>query len=110
LTGSDVAGALTAAPQRIALPPSPQGEAISFTADGRQLVVASEQLPSDISVVPLPARRTAAVAGTRSTGPVPGLTDFSRSGLSPLTSGVIAAVVATVLVWVAGKLRRRPRA
>jgi hypothetical protein len=110
LTGSDVAGALTAAPLRIALPPSPQGEAISFTADGRQLVVASEQLPSDISVVPLPARRTAAAAGTRSTGPVPGLTDFSRSGLSPITSGLIAAVVATVVVWVGGKLRRRPRA
>ena len=36
LTGSDVPAALAAAPTRIPLPDSPQGEAISFTADNRQ--------------------------------------------------------------------------
>ena len=41
-------------------------------------------------------------------GPVPSLTDLTSSGLSPLTSALIAAAVATVVVWVAGMLRRRP--
>jgi hypothetical protein len=101
LAGSDVAAALTAAPQRIALPPSPQGDAISFTADSRSLVVASEQLPSAVTVVAIPAPRPALAARA----PV-SLTDLTRSGLSPITSGAIAAVVATIVVWLGGKLRR----
>jgi hypothetical protein len=110
LTGSHVARALATAPRRIALPDSPQGEAISFTADSRQLVVASERLPSDISVVPLPVMHAsgAARATPTATGRVASLTDLSRSGLSPLTSGLIAVVVATLVVWLGGKLRRRP--
>jgi hypothetical protein len=107
LAGSDVPGALAATPVRIPLPESPQGEAISFTADNQQLVVASEGLPSDLTVVPLPAAVTAA-AGTTATGDVPSLTDLTRSGLSPITSGIIAAIVATVVVWIAGLVRRRP--
>ena len=105
LTGSDIPGALAAKPTRIPLPPSPQGEAISFTADGKQLEVASEGSPTDISVVSVPA---AAVAATVATGSVPSLKDFSRSGLSPITTGLIAAAVATILVWLGGKLRRTP--
>jgi hypothetical protein len=107
LAGSDVPGALAEAPVRIPLPESPQGEAISFTADNQQLVVASEGLPSDLTVVPLPAAVTAA-AGTTTVGDVPSLTDLTRSGLSPITSGIIAAIVATVVVWIAGLVRRRP--
>ena len=37
LVGSDVPAALAATPTRIALPESPQGEAISFAADNRTL-------------------------------------------------------------------------
>ena len=39
-------------------------------------------------------------------GPVPGFTDLTSSGLSPITSALIAAAVATVVVWIGGKLRR----
>jgi hypothetical protein len=39
---------------------------------------------------------------------VPSLTDLTRSGLSPITSGLIAAMVATVVVWLLGLVRRRP--
>jgi hypothetical protein len=105
LSGSDVAGALAAAPVRVALPESPQGEAISFTADSQQLLVASEGLPSDLTVVPLPPAVVA--AGTPAVGDVPSLTDLTRSGLSPITSAVIAALVATVVVWILGLVRRR---
>jgi hypothetical protein len=107
LAGSDVVGALAAPPVRVPLPASPQGEAISFTADNQQLVVASEGLPSDLSVVPLPAE-VAAAAATSELGDVPSLTDLSRSGLSPITSAVIAASVASVVVWIGGLVRRRP--
>jgi hypothetical protein len=107
LTASDVVAALSGAPTRIALPPSPQGESISFTADSGSLVVASEGLPSAVTVVPLPPAPAPAPANPAAATAVPSLTDFTRSGLSPFTSGAIAAVVATVLVWVGGKLRRR---
>jgi hypothetical protein len=106
LSGSDVPTALTAAPVRIPLPDSPQGEAISFTTDSRSLVVASEGLPSDLTVVPLAPEAVAALAPAR--GPVPSLTDLTRSGLSPITNGLIAAAAATVIVWIGGKLRRHP--
>ena len=109
LVGSDVPAALAAAPVRIALPDSPQGEAISFAADNRTLLVASEGVPSDVTVVPL-AQETVAALTAQATGPVPSLTDIGRSGLSPITNGLIAAAVATVVVWVGGKLRRRPGA
>jgi hypothetical protein len=107
LTGSDVPAALAAAPARIPLPDSPQGEAISFAADNRTLVVASEGLPSDVTVVPLAAETVVAMT-TPVEGAVPSLTDLTRSGLSPITNGLIAAAVATVVVWIGGKLRRSP--
>jgi hypothetical protein len=107
LVGSDVPTALAAAPVRIALPDSPQGEAITFAADNRTLLVASEGLPSDVTRVPLAAETVAALT-TPSDGPVPSLTDIGRSGLSPITNGLIAAAVATVVVWIGGKMRRRP--
>jgi hypothetical protein len=106
LTGSDVPAALAAAPVRIPLPDSPQGEAISFAADNAKLFVAGEGLPSDLTVVPLSPENVAAVLSPAA-GTVPSLTDLGRSGLSPITNGLIAAAVATVVVWVGGKLRRR---
>jgi hypothetical protein len=106
LAGSDVATAFAADPVRVALPDSPQGEAISFTPDSINLVVASEGTPSDVTIVPLPAGAAAPATGTGA-GPTPSLTDFTSSGLSPITSGIIAACVATLVVWIGGLLRRR---
>jgi hypothetical protein len=106
LSGSDVPRALAVAPTRIPLPDSPQGEAISFAADSHSLVVASEKLPSDMTVVPLAPETVAALTPTK--GAVPSLTDLTRSGLSPITNGLIAAAAATVIVWIGGKLRRDP--
>jgi hypothetical protein len=103
LSGSDVVAALMGAPQRIPLPPSPQGEAISFSADSRSLVVASEQLPSAVTQVALPVPVSA--RGPAARAPV-SLTDLTRSGLSPITSGAIAACVATIVVWLGGRFRR----
>jgi hypothetical protein len=107
LTGSDVPTALAATPVRVALPESPQGEAISFAADNRTLLVASEGLPSDVTVVALAPETVAALSPSAGVT-VPSLTDLGRSGLSPITNGLIAAAVATVVVWIGGKLRRHP--
>jgi hypothetical protein len=107
LAGSDVVGALAADPVRIPLPESPQGEAISFSTDGTSLLVASEGSPSDLTRVPLAAGVVAAAESTPG-GAVPSFTDLTHSGLSPWTSALLAAAVATVVVWIGGKLRRRP--
>ncbi|MCW2696912.1 MAG: uncharacterized protein JWR62_1997 [Modestobacter sp.] len=105
LTDSDVIGALHGTPVRVALPAAPQGEAISFAANSRDLLVAGEGLPSVVTLVPVtgetaqgtpvaPAEPTTAVAA--GTGTVP-----------PFMAAALAAAVATVLVWTWGKLRRR---
>jgi hypothetical protein len=106
LSGSDVAGALSGEPVRIALPDAPQGEAISFTGDGAGIVVAGEGVPSDVTVVPLAAPPTPAAAAEPTDGSLPDLFG-ADDGLSPITAGVIAAGVAAALVWIGGKLRRR---
>ncbi len=108
LAGSDVAGALEAEAVRVPLPEAPQGEAVSFTSDGQQLVVAGEGSPSPLWVVPVAAAAGSTTpAAPADAVPGPSLTDFTSSGRSPFTTGLIAAGVATVVVWLGGKLRRR---
>lgn len=108
LAGSDIPGALAGTPVRVALPESPQGEAVSFTADNQQLVVVSEGVPADVVVVPVPAV-TPSGAPAPSGGPVPSLSELTSSGRSAITSALIAAAVATVVVWVGGVVRRRSK-
>jgi hypothetical protein len=106
LTGSDVAGALAGEPRRVALPEAAQGEAISFTGDSSALVVAGEGLPSDVTVVPLPAEAPAAPEATAAGGAVSGLLS-GGGGPSPVVAAVAAAVAAGVVVWLGGKAVRR---
>jgi hypothetical protein len=107
LAGSDVPAALAATPVRIPLPASPQGEAISFAADNLTLLVASEGLPSDVARV-LPTTELEAADTPAPDAPVPSFSDLTRSGISPFAAALIAAAVATVVVWSGGALRRRP--
>jgi hypothetical protein len=106
LAGSDVVAALSGSPVRVPLPDSPQGEAIAFAANDRDLLVSGEGLPAPVTLVPAagalePAAATAPAADDPAT-PV----ELTRS-LTPLTAGLVAALVATALVWIGGKLRRR---
>jgi hypothetical protein len=94
LAGSDIVGALSGTPVRVPLPDSPQGEAISFGANDRDLLVSSEGLPAVVTLVP--ASGATGDAATPLTHRV-----------TPLTAGLIAALAATALVWIGGKLRRR---
>jgi hypothetical protein len=103
LTGSDVVGALSGAPVRVPLPNSPQGEAITFAANNRDLLVSGEGLPAAVTL--LPAGGTLAPAAA--TAPAEAATARVTRDMAPLTAGLIAALAATLLVWVGGKLRRR---
>jgi hypothetical protein len=109
LSGSDVAGALAGEPVRMALPDAPQGEAISFTADGSGVVVAGEGVPNDVTVVPIPddAAPAGPAASASADGALPGLLTTSDGGIPLIPAAVVAALIATALVWVGGKLRRR---
>ena len=105
LTGSDVAGALAGSPVRVPLPEAPQGEAITFAANSRDLLVAGEGVPGPVTLVPAAGELAPAAATAPADAAEPSVA-LTRS-VSPLTAGLVAAAVATVLVWLGGKIRRR---
>jgi hypothetical protein len=107
LTGSDVPAALGVKPTRLALPEAPQGEGITFSADNRHLIVGGEGSPSDLTVVPLSGAVEAAAAPTTAPSPLTDPVAALQTGRSPITSALIAAVVAAAVVWVGSKFRRR---
>ena len=106
LVDSDVAGALAGKPRRVALPAAVQGEAVSFTGDSAALVVAGEGLPSDVTVVPLPAAASSPPEARSVEGALPDLLG-GDDGPPPVAAAVAAAVVAGVLVWLGSALFRR---
>lgn len=109
LSGSDVAGALRADPIAVvALPDAPQGEAISFAADSRSLIVGSEGVNSVITIVPAASQ---APETTDVTAADEGHDASTAQPPSPPTgtvlAGLIAATAVTGLIWVVLRLRRR---
>ena len=103
LVGSDVAGALAGEPVRVPLPEAPQGEAITFAANDQDLLVSGEALPAPVTLLPAggalsPAAATGSAEATAAPAP---------RKIPPFTAGLIAAFMATVLVWIGGKLHRR---
>ncbi len=97
VSDGDVVAALASAPVRVALPVSPQGEAIAFDSNGRDLLVTSEGTPFDVTVVPVPgslpapASHVGALSAGRSVG----------------VNLAIAGLVAAALVGTYGVVRRR---
>jgi hypothetical protein len=104
LAGSDVPAALKAEPIRVPLPESPQGEAISFGTDNRGIVIASEGSPNAVVVVP--TEKPLAPVAEELAAPADAA-DALAGERSPITSGIIAAAVAALVVWLGGLLRRR---
>ena len=106
--GGDVTGALTGGPpRRTALPGEPQGESISFTADGTAYLTVSEGLGQPIrrwtpAPRPLPPTPSAAArARPRAT---------KSPGLSPLVIGSAGGLgVALLLAGLVGAVRGRAR-
>ena len=105
LDGSDVPAALEGEPIRVPLPESPQGEAISFGTDDRGVVVAGEGSPNAVVIVPTEEPLAPVEEQLAEPADTPdGVLDGDRS---PITSGIIAAAVATLVVWIGGMVRRR---
>jgi hypothetical protein len=105
LSGSDVVGAVRGSPVRVPLPESPQGEAIAFARNGRDLVVSGEGLPAEVTVVPVDGAVAPATASRPSDPAAVALPGTGWAGA--LTAAAIAAAVATLLGWTWSKLRRR---
>ncbi len=101
-----MAGALAGDSRRVALPVAAQGEAVSFTGDSAALVVAGEGLPSDVTVVPLPAAASSSPEAQPAEGPLPDLVG-GGDGSPPVAAAAAVAVVAGVLVWLGSALFRR---
>lgn len=96
----DVLAALGGEPVRVALPATPQGEAIAFGSNGRDLLVTSEGTPFDVTLLPAAAPTT----GATSTGsPSAGADEQTSTGVDLAIAGVLAAV----LVGLYEVLRRR---
>lgn len=113
----DLLAALAGAPERITLPVAPQGEAIAFSANGRDLLLAGEGLPFDVTVVPAvidpptatdPPAATGAPAGAR-TDDEAGLPSGSAASreLGPLALVAGAGGVVVLAVAGVGLLRAR---
>lgn len=103
----DVVAALAGTPVRVRLPASPQGEAIAFGANGRDLVVTSEGSPFPVTVLPaVPAAVATSGPAGAETRSSPGASRDSASGNSTATDLLVAGVLAAVIVGVLG-LRRR---
>jgi hypothetical protein len=109
LTGSDVAGALSGSPARVALPDAPQGEAIAFAANNTDLLVSGEGLPTAVTLIPAAGALAPAAATAPATEKAATPEPERNRSIAPLTAGLVAAVVAAALVWIGGQLRRRGR-
>lgn len=112
LSGSDVPGALAAEPQDVlALPDAPQGEAISFAADSRSLVVGGEGVNSVITAIPAAAATPSAQDPGASAPADAQASPSSGFETSPttVTAGLIAVVVIFGVIWLVGRIRRRGR-
>ncbi|MGH2217870.1 hypothetical protein, partial [Enterococcus faecalis] len=59
-------------------------------------------------VVPLPSAAVPATTAPPPGEPLPTFADLTRSDRSPFPAALIAASVATLVVWPGGRLRRRP--
>jgi hypothetical protein len=105
LTGADVPAALEGRPVRIPLPEFPQGEAISFAPDDRDVVIASEGSPNP--VVEVSTEQPPAPAAEEPAAPEDAPAGFFDGDRSPVVSGLIAAAVATLVVGVGALFRRR---
>jgi hypothetical protein len=101
----DVAAALgSGSPRRIALPETAQGEAVAVSPDGRSLLTSTEGVPGAVHEVPLgdaapadPGADPSDASGERPAGRL-------RSLLVPALAAVAAGAL---LLWLAGRARRR---
>lgn len=117
----DVVAALGRTPVRVPLPAEPQGEAIAFTAGGA-LLSGSESAGGALPPVRSVAGATAFAAGVNASDVTAGdspqaqepdeeapTSPDTTSGVTPWQAGVVAVLVAGLLVWLFSLLSKRRR-
>jgi hypothetical protein len=111
--GGDLAAAMTSQdPRRTALPGEPQGEAITFAADGSGYVTVSEGVGQPLRRWTAPAERRSPseTAAAVTTSPVVKPPPARANGLSPLVIGATGALGFSLLMaGFAGVMLRRRR-
>ncbi len=112
LSGSDIAGTLAADPQDVlALPDAPQGEAISFAADSRSLVVGGEGVNSVITAIPASAPTPSAQAPDAQASAAAESQAASAGAFVTSATTVIAGSIGVVVifgvVWMVFRVRRK---
>jgi len=97
----DVAAAISSGQRRrIPLPPTAQGEAVTFTPDGRSLLTSTEGVPAPVQVIPLgdaaptPTRAADAPTAAGPTEPDSESGDLLRTLAAPLV--VVVAMGAVI--------------
>jgi hypothetical protein len=99
VTGGDVEAALTSGERtRIPLPPTAQGEAVTFSADGRSLLTSTEGLPGAVHEVPLGAAPTPAPT---SAAPTPSAAEATEAADQPSEAGDLLRTLVIPLAAVA---------
>jgi hypothetical protein len=108
----DIGAALdSGSPTRLALPGEQQGESVTFSPDGGSLLTTSEGVSAPVHLVSLPAAlgpATTTSTPSRSAATRPEAPETDRTGSrSVLANLVLAAVIATVITFGLGRLRRK---
>ena len=107
--GEDLVDAFTGAPQVLPLPATAQGEAVTWTRDGKALLTSSEGVGAPVHRVPVPARKAAGrTSSARATSPA--ASPRSRQAPTSEEDGaplLPLAVLGGLLLGAALLLRRR---
>lgn len=99
----DVAKALAGTPTRVPLPPTAQGEAITFTPDGRGLLTSTEGRPAAVHLLPLGELAAPATSGHPAAAPAKPAGKTTSSGYDTFGKLALAFGIAAFLVWGGGK-------
>jgi hypothetical protein len=118
----DVSAALQTRPaRRIPLPATEQGEAVTFSADGRSLLTSTEKVPGPVYEVPVgdadppgtsrppPVARSNRPSTTASAAGAPASRDDPAGGDAQAGTIALAVLLAAGLVWGGGRMLRSRR-
>ena len=103
----DVDGALKQRPVVVRLPAQPQGEGVSFTPDGRSLVIGSERTHSLVWEVPLPPDALPAAPGRSDVSRQVVTSDGSQQKVVLVAATAGLALAGLLTAYLVGVVRRR---
>lgn len=107
--GDDLVAALESRPTVVPLPATRQGEAVTWSRDGRSLLTSSEGRGAPVHLVPLPAGTPAPTVRSAPDAPTSAAPGRRASGLSGVRPAVAGLIVAGIVLAGVGARRRARR-